>query len=150
VNQAACSSIRAAIVAEARSWLHTPYHHHGRIKGAGVDCAMLLAEVFEAVQLVPHVDAGVYPHDWHLHRSEERFLGWLERCGARETGTPDVGDVALFRYGRAYSHGAILTRRSDMAMVHAYIGLGVIESRSTEEPLVGRPCRYFTLLGAGA
>lgn len=140
------TATRAAIVAEARAWLGTPYHHHGRLQGVGVDCAMLLAEVFEHVGLVAHVDAGTYPHDWHLHRSEERFLGWLERCGARETGTPAPGDVAIFKYGRAYSHGAVLVDR-DLSVVHAYIGMGVIESRIAEEPLVGRPCRYFTLLG---
>jgi cell wall-associated NlpC family hydrolase len=34
------NSIRAAVVAEARSWLGTPFHHQGRVKAAGVDCAM--------------------------------------------------------------------------------------------------------------
>lgn len=143
---ATTTAARAAIVAEARRWLGTPYHHHGRVQGVGVDCAMLLAEVFESVGLVARVEPGTYPHDWHLHRSEERFLSWVERCGARETGTPEPGDVAIFKYGRAYSHGAVLVER-DLSVVHAYIGMGVIESRITEEPLAGRPCRYFALLG---
>ena len=30
----------------ARSWLGTPYHHMGRVKGAGVDCAMFPLEVY--------------------------------------------------------------------------------------------------------
>ena len=29
---------RLAVVAEAESWLGTPYHHEARIKGHGVDC----------------------------------------------------------------------------------------------------------------
>jgi len=28
---------RQAIIAEARSWIGTPYLHHGRVKGVGVD-----------------------------------------------------------------------------------------------------------------
>ena len=37
---------RAAVVAEARSWIKTPWVHMAAIKGAGVDCAMLLARVY--------------------------------------------------------------------------------------------------------
>ncbi len=50
------TDIRAAVVAEAHRWLRTPYHKHGRVLGAGVDCSMLLAEVFEAAGAIPHVD----------------------------------------------------------------------------------------------
>lgn len=35
---------RAAVIAEAESWLSTPYHHEARIKGHGVDCAQILDE----------------------------------------------------------------------------------------------------------
>lgn len=137
-------SVRASIVAEALTWLGTPYHHHGRIKGVGVDCAMLLAEVFERCGLVPHVDAGHYPHDWHLNRTEEIFLGWLQRCGAKPVQTPAPGDVACLRFGRTYSHGAIVVA-DDGQMAHAYIGLGVVLTRPTEAPLAGRDVLYFTL-----
>jgi cell wall-associated NlpC family hydrolase len=36
---------RAAVVAEARTWIKTPWRHMADIKGAGVDCAMLLVRV---------------------------------------------------------------------------------------------------------
>lgn len=36
------------IVAEARTWLCTPFHHQGRVKGAGVDCVGLPAMVAQA------------------------------------------------------------------------------------------------------
>ena len=137
---------RDQVVVEARSWLGTPYHHHGRIKGAGVDCAMLLAEVFEACGLVPRVDAGFYPVDWHEHRTEELFLDWLQRCGAQPVQTPArAGDVALFRFGRTYSHGAIVVT-DDLQMVHAlHKSRAVVLTRPSEAPLSGRACRYFTL-----
>ena len=32
---------RAAIVAEAMSWIGTPYHSHARIKGVGVDLSLI-------------------------------------------------------------------------------------------------------------
>ncbi len=36
-------------VQEALTWLGTPYHHQGRIKGVGVDCGTLICEVYEKV-----------------------------------------------------------------------------------------------------
>ena len=44
---------RAAIVAEARTWISTPYRHAAAIKGLGTDCAMLLVCVMQ--KAVPHI-----------------------------------------------------------------------------------------------
>lgn len=136
---------RDAVVAEALSWLHTPYHHHGRIKGVGVDCAQILCAVYEACGLVPHVDTGFYPTDWHLHRSEEIYARWLFKYATQlePTDTPEPGDVALFKFGRCFSHGAIVV--NDGLLVHAYIGRGVILSSALEEPLEGRDVIYWKI-----
>jgi len=40
---------RAAIAAEARTWLGTPYAHGQRLKGVGADCAGVPLEVYAAV-----------------------------------------------------------------------------------------------------
>ena len=65
------------MVAEARTWIKTPWRHMAAIKGAGVDCAMLLAAVYVATGLVKPFDPRPYPMDWMLHRDDERFLGFL-------------------------------------------------------------------------
>lgn len=137
---------RRAIAAEGLSWFEaeTPYHHHGRVKGAGVDCAMLLAEVFHATGHVPKLEPGFYAHDWHLHRSEEVFLAWVERHAKREVQTPGLGDVGLWHFGRTWSHGGIVVGE-DMQVVHAYIGRGVILTRPSEEPLHGRAVRWWSV-----
>lgn len=44
---------RQAVVAEAKTWIGTGFHHEARIKGAGVDCAQLLIAVFSACGFVP-------------------------------------------------------------------------------------------------
>jgi NlpC/P60 family putative phage cell wall peptidase len=137
---------RAQVVLEALTWLGTPYHHHARVKGVGVDCAQLLCAVYEACGLVPHIDPGNYAHDWHLHRGEEVLIGWLEKAGAREVQAPAPGDVAVFRYGRAYSHGAVVVDgRGAGEAVHAYLGRGVIRTQLNEEPLQGRMGRFWRL-----
>ena len=101
------SDIRQKIIAEARSWLRTPYHHHGRVRGVGVDCAMLPAEVYAAVGLMEPLVVDVYSPQWHLHRSEEKYLAQVQAHG-REVAKPLAGDFVLFKVGRCWAHGAIV------------------------------------------
>jgi len=139
---------RAAAVAQAQAWVGTPYHHHGRIRGVGVDCLMLLAEVFEAAGIVAHVDPGTYAPQWHLHRGDELYLqGLMRYCQPLPEGAmPQAGDVGLWRFGRTFSHGGIVIEGgADPLIVHAYIGRGVIVSRASEAPLAGRPSCYWSI-----
>ncbi len=110
---------RALVVAEARSWLGTPYHHAADVKGAGVDCAMLLVRVFCDLGLVPPFDPRPYTRDWFLHRSEERYLGAL-LARAREVRAPGLGDIVLFRMGRCFGHGGIVSRLEPLSLIHAF------------------------------
>jgi len=115
---------RRAVVAEARSWLSTPYHHMGRVKGAGVDCATLLAEVYARAGLIPPLAIPFYPPDWHLHRDAERYLDFVLAEAREIAGPPEPGDIALWRFGRCFSHGAIAV---DWPLViHAYSGKGCV------------------------
>lgn len=122
------SELRAAIVAEAYTWLRTPYAHCANVKGAGVDCAMLLVEVGKAVGRVPaDFDPRPYDPEWYLHRDEERYMAGLERYMRRlEPGEKGgLGDVDLFRFGRTAAHGGVIV--SDEHMIHAYRPHGNVE-----------------------
>ena len=110
---------RAAVVAAARSWIGTPYHHAADVKGAGCDCAMLLVRVYCDLGLVEPFDPRPYPRDWMLHRDDERYLSFL-LARAREIVEPSAGDVIVFRYGRCFSHGGIVTRARPLTIVHAF------------------------------
>lgn len=149
--------VRAAVVAEALTWLDTPYHHHAQIKGVGVDCAQILLAVYAG--LIPELDPGLYPPDWHLHRSEERYIEWMQAAGAVQTFGPVVvngqtvghlvargplpGDVALFQFGRCFSHAGIVLD-SDR-VVHAYLNRKVEIAAFHEAPLDTRPCQIWSL-----
>lgn len=136
---------RAAIVAEALTWEGTPYHNRARIKGVGVDCAQFPAAVYEAVGLVPHLDPEYSPQ-WYLHRDEELYLQWV-KPHAREIGRDELGpgDFAIWKYGRTYSHGAIVIEPP--VVIHAnLIAEAVVRSdMDGEEELLRRPARFFTL-----
>jgi len=60
------SDARQAVIAEAVTWIGTPFHHAARVKGAGVDCLMLLAEVYERAGAAPHIEPPFYVPDWHM------------------------------------------------------------------------------------
>lgn len=166
-------SERAAVVAEARRWLRTPYHHMGRVKGAGVDCATLLAEVYALAGVVPPVAIPYYPPDWHLHRDAERYLGFVlehaielsavssqlsatkaqPKADSPELIAPFPADIALWRFGRCFSHGAIVI---DWPLViHAYAGKGCVledasharwlAQRGERGTLSPRPIKFFRL-----
>ncbi len=121
---------RARVVAAARAWLGTPYHHAADLKGVGVDCAMLLVRVFCDLGLVEPFDPRPYTRDWHLHRGDERYLSFL-LGRAREVERPQAGDVIVFRIGRCYAHGGIVTAPDPLTILHAFLpALRVVE----EEP----------------
>ncbi len=139
---------RAAVVAEARRWLGTPYHHRARLRGAGVDCAMLPAAVYRAVGLIPDFPIAHYPPDWHLHRDTERYLD-IVTSHAREIPAPSgPGDFVLYRWGRAYAHGAIITGWP--RIIHAMTDIGVVEDDGAGGRLADRSRRFFTLWGTAS
>jgi len=113
---------RARVVAVAHSWLGTPYHTGARLKGAGVDCLTLLAEVFAEAGLIARPDIPHYPQDWHLHRNAERYLEGLLKYTAEIHTEPQPGDIVLWRFGRCFSHGAIVVKWP--VIIHSYVGVG--------------------------
>lgn len=110
--------MQAKVVSEALTWLNTPYHHQANIKGVGVDCIMLLVEVYKACGLIAgDVDPRPYTADWHFHQSDEVYLNGILRY-ARKVDMPEPGDIALFQFGRCVSHGGIVTEST--TIIHAY------------------------------
>lgn len=123
---------RQRVIAAARSWLGTPYHTEGRVKGVGVDCATLLAEVAEGAGLTTRVHLEHYPHDWHLHRDDERYLGIVLQFCREIKGPPQPGDIALWKFGRSFSHGAIVIEWP--RIIHAYVRSVVCEENVDTAP----------------
>lgn len=115
---------RLAVVQEALCWLGTPYHHAARVRGAGVDCGMFLAEVYEQTGVMPHVTPDEYPPDWHQHQDAERYLGLVQQY-AHQVAAPLPGDIVLYKFDLCISHGAIVLVWPHK-IIHAYIKLGVI------------------------
>lgn len=138
---------RDTVVRAAREWIGTPYHHRARVKGAGCDCLMLIVEAFTVAGLLPR-DLVVpdYSRDMMFHSADSSYLdAVLEYCD--EVAAPRAGDIALWRFGKTFSHGAIVSEWP--RVVHAYAPFGrVIEMSVTDDlRLMRRPVRFFSPRG---
>ncbi len=156
-DAAPSASWRLAVVAEAMTWLRTPYHHNARVKGAGVDCGQFIIAAFVGAGLVPDFDTGDYSADWMMHRSEERYLSFVERHLNR-CEQPLPGDVAVWRFGHCFSHGAVVVDWP--RVLHAFLHENAVclgdadKGMLSREHLeaggsVPRPVRFYTLAGRG-
>ena len=142
---------RSAIVSEARTWLGTPYHHAADIIGVGVDCAMILVRVFCDLGLIEPFDPRPYTKDWMLHREDERYLGFLTDRSC-EVERPASGDVILFRVGRCFSHGGIVSGAEPLTIIHAFAPARcVVEeeiARNLELAERLSQAKFFSVVGA--
>lgn len=114
---------REGVIKEAETWLLTPWHHRAMVKGAGVDCALFLYAVYTAVGLVPKFPVESYPPDFMLHRGEEKFLSYVTQY-AHEVADPLPADLAMYKVGHSFSHGAIVVAWPKI--IHAQVDHGVI------------------------
>lgn len=142
------SEKRARVEAIARTWLSTPFHDHGRVKGVGCDCATLLLEVYEEADLIPHTDVGHYSPQFFLHQSEERYLGWVQKF-AREIPLEKVGvgDIALWKLGKCFAHAAIVIAPGWPAIIHAHSPSRCVRRGNGLSPRLGKilDLKFFSL-----
>ena len=148
---------RLAFVEEALSWIGTPFVDHSDIKGpkGAVDCAMLLRRCAIDTGLVPPFDPRPYAPRWHVHRDEEKFIDFLTgQLGAREIEAPRFGDIAVWRFGRTFSHAGVIINAAEV--VHAYWANRMVVKTRRDEPRLSqdggapRAVRYFDLWSARA
>ncbi|MEX2036164.1 MAG: NlpC/P60 family protein [Xanthobacteraceae bacterium] len=122
------SLTRTAIVAEARSWIGTPYRHQASLKGVGCDCLGLVRGVWRSLLGAEPRPAPPYSRDWAEAAGEET-LAQAARAHLSEIEPSEfaLGDVLLFRYRARYpaKHAAIVTAPD--TMVHAHDGAAVAE-----------------------
>ena len=133
--------IRARIIAEARAWIGTPYHHRASAKGQGADCLGLVRGVWRALHGGEPEPLAAYAPDWaEAARTETLADAARRHLRPVAAGSKQPGDVLLFRFRPHLpaKHCAILT--SPTHMVHAYDGVAVCEGHLT--PWWGRHLAY--------
>lgn len=119
---------RARIVALARSWIGTPYHHQQSVKGIGCDCLGLVRGVYEAYHQTATGPVTPYTRDWAEASGRETLIEAARaHLSEIDSATIQPGDVLVFRFRKwmVAKHTGILTTAE--TMVHALEGAAVEE-----------------------
>jgi hypothetical protein len=132
-----------ALVAEALSWIGTPFRENHAVKGpsGGVSCERFQAALHESTGAAPHIELEPLPVEvvrhWHEHHSASRIIEWLGRPELRglvarvdEGEQPMVGDIVVVKVDRTEHHIGVWC---ESVICHVAIPGGV-EARSTRNP----------------
>ena len=122
------SPSRTQIVAVARAWLGTPYHHQASERGIGADCLGLVRGVWRDIYGSTAEIPPAYSRDWAEAAGEETLLDAASRHLVRVgPAGPRAGDVLVFRLriGLIGKHVGILT--SPQTFLHAMEGAPACE-----------------------
>ncbi len=119
---------RDDIVALARGWLGTPYHHQASVHGIGTDCLGLVRGLYREIHGIEPEIPPAYDRDWAEATGAETLLAAARRHLIEiEPRHALPGDVLIFRWRRhaVAKHAAVLATAS--TFIHAVDGSPVCE-----------------------
>lgn len=119
---------RDEIVAAARLWLGTPYHHQASLRGVGCDCLGLVRGVWRDLCGDEPEAPPPYSPSWAESLRQETLALAAERhLQPLAAGEAQPGDVLLFRWRTHLpaKHCAILA--TPECIIHAHDGAAVAE-----------------------
>jgi cell wall-associated NlpC family hydrolase len=114
---------RFKIIEIAKSWLNTPYHKAGRIKGVGCDCGTFLLEVFLEAGLISDIDLKDYSINRHLHYKDDSYIN-LVKMHTKPSDERLPGNIIMYQWGLSVNHGSIIV--DDNTIIHSVIKKGVL------------------------
>lgn len=128
---------KADIIAEARTWIGTPFRHQGRIKGVGVDCAGFLIGVGRAVGF-PVIDMPTYDYDPDPKVLERVLAQQLIKVpGKANLGKElQLCDILQMKFDRdGGKHLALVT---DIGIIHAYARVRKVTEHALDDAMKDR------------
>ncbi len=116
------------VVAEAATWLGTPYRHQGSTRGVGCDCLGLIRGVWRGLNGAEPEAPGRYAPDWAEAGADRLMQAARRHLIDRGAAEPEAGDVILFRWRphMAAKHAGIAAGGD--RFIHAYEGASVTVS----------------------
>lgn len=160
---------RKAVIAEAKTWLGTPFQHSQSVKGAGTDCVHMPAACYD-VALAVQIKIPYYSPQWHLHQTgpdgkhEELYLQGLIREGFVEIsdGQADVepfdpnafvdarkepGDLVIVQLGYTFCHSGIIAKWPKVIQAESKpygAGSVIVANVDANWYFTARPRKYFS------
>lgn len=135
-------SKRHEIIDEAKRWLGAQWHHEACARYQAADCGQILIDIYAQCGLIYRPIVEHYSRDWALHRDEERYLAIVEQY-AHQVDCPKMGDIAVWRIGRSFSHGAIVVDWPQI--IHADVHAGVVYAEADSGELSEKEVRFYSV-----
>ena len=132
---------RANVIAEALTWMGTPFMDHQRVKHVGVDCLGFILEVFRECGLLKDADVPEHAAQFALHRYDEIYIDNLKKV-MDEIDSPVPGDLAVYHRCRVYAHTAIVISWPTSIIFASPTG-GVTLAHPLTHPFLARDLRRF-------
>jgi cell wall-associated NlpC family hydrolase len=95
------------ILAEAKTWLRTPYHAHAQVKRHGVDCAQFIAGVAVGAGLIPDPQIRK-DYSVRVPKGTEYIDTILKYCDEITEAEAAPGDIAMFKTELGWMHSSII------------------------------------------
>jgi NlpC/P60 family putative phage cell wall peptidase len=113
------------LIQQARTWLGTPFHHQGRLKGIGCDCLGLIVGVVSELDLkdIQGKPLSLYDEATYSKDPDGGYL--VEKLSSLLVDVPPskvvAGDLALFQIkGNPQHLGLITDYKNGLGLLHAY------------------------------
>ena len=123
---------RMDAVAEARSWLGTPFQHQGCLKGVACDCIGLVKSVGIALGLVEYDEAKAKPFlAYRMMPDSKKMREALATFFVPISVTEALpADILFLAWTKEPQHLALIT---DLGIIHSYSGVGKVVEHSFDE-----------------
>jgi cell wall-associated NlpC family hydrolase len=140
------SAQRAAVIAEAQSWMRTPFIHAAKLKGIGADCETFICEVFAKAGVFTAQGVPYVPQQWFLNTKQELYLNYLSKYATEYSqlathNSPLPGDVICVKTRWVYSHGAIVLEWP--FVIHCYPPCVMRSNVFTNPVFAGHELKFF-------
>lgn len=140
-------ALRQSVIAEAEKWVNARarWRHNACVPYEWADCGQILIDIYWNCGLIAgdRPNPGNYSRQWALHNCEENYLNLVEQY-AHPVDRPQMGDIAVYKFGRCFSHGAIVVDYP--RIIHAHVKENVCYSSADQGELRGREVKFYSVI----
>lgn len=136
---------REAIVACARSWMGTRWHHQAYRKGVGTDCLGLIAGVAVELGLPGGAEWEAEPkyHSYGRTPTEGLLIEGADKFLDRiPVHTAKLADILVYAFKTEPQHFALISNDDPERIIHAYIFAKQVVEQGSEIPKARRVAAY--------
>jgi cell wall-associated NlpC family hydrolase len=136
------NSVSRKLVCEvAMSYLGTPFHHQGRFKGVGLDCAGLIVGISQECKLYKDKVEDIKGYSRIPDGKTLRDVLLKGTKGEKPISELKEGDIILMRFHREPQHLGLYMPNNQM--IHSYEGIGKVVIHDFDEKWKNRVISIF-------